>query len=185
MQLMTLNSLLMFDVVFIFFLFLVGVTCLVYYLPPGKPVKRNINRHHCYHQHHHHSHSPETSHCHNYGHEEMVHYHQEQEQQQHQQQQQHNMQYCRCQMLQCENHQNVERTQNTTDDNNKSVKPVTFNQYVNNSFECSSKNFVTVEHSIIKIESDDVEIGTTIPQCCYVKAKDDAVKECTGPIDEV
>lgn len=34
MQLMTLNSLLMFDIVFIFFLFLVGVTCLVYYLPP-------------------------------------------------------------------------------------------------------------------------------------------------------
>lgn len=34
MQLMTFNSLLMFDVVFVFFLFLVGVTCLVYYLPP-------------------------------------------------------------------------------------------------------------------------------------------------------
>uniref|UniRef100_A0A182SN37 Uncharacterized protein n=1 Tax=Anopheles maculatus TaxID=74869 RepID=A0A182SN37_9DIPT len=34
MQLMTFNSLLMFDIVFIFFLFLVGVTCLVYYLPP-------------------------------------------------------------------------------------------------------------------------------------------------------
>jgi hypothetical protein len=30
---MTLNSLLMFDVVFIFFLFLVGVSCVVYYLP--------------------------------------------------------------------------------------------------------------------------------------------------------
>ena len=34
MQLMTFNSLLMFDIVFIFFLFLIGVTCLVYYLPP-------------------------------------------------------------------------------------------------------------------------------------------------------
>lgn len=34
MQLMTFNSLLMFDIVFVFFLFLVGVTCLVYYLPP-------------------------------------------------------------------------------------------------------------------------------------------------------
>lgn len=33
MQLMTLNSLLMFDLVFLFFLFLVGVSCLVYYLP--------------------------------------------------------------------------------------------------------------------------------------------------------
>lgn len=33
MQLMTLNSLLMFDVVFIFFLFLVAVSCVVYYLP--------------------------------------------------------------------------------------------------------------------------------------------------------
>lgn len=36
MQLMTFNSLLMFDIVFVFFLFLVGVTCLVYYLPPSK-----------------------------------------------------------------------------------------------------------------------------------------------------
>lgn len=36
MQLMTFNSLLMFDIVFIFFLFLVGVTCLVYYLPPAR-----------------------------------------------------------------------------------------------------------------------------------------------------
>lgn len=34
MQLMTFNSLLMFDIVFVFFLFLVGVTCLVYYMPP-------------------------------------------------------------------------------------------------------------------------------------------------------
>ncbi|RZF41304.1 hypothetical protein LSTR_LSTR000018 [Laodelphax striatellus] len=33
MQLMLLNSLLMFDLVFIFFLFLVGVSCIVYYLP--------------------------------------------------------------------------------------------------------------------------------------------------------
>jgi hypothetical protein len=30
---MTINSLLMFDVVFVFFLFLVGVSCIVYYLP--------------------------------------------------------------------------------------------------------------------------------------------------------
>ncbi|CRK95280.1 CLUMA_CG008875, isoform A [Clunio marinus] len=36
MQLMTFNSLLMFDIVFIFFLFLIAVTCLLYYLPPVK-----------------------------------------------------------------------------------------------------------------------------------------------------
>lgn len=36
MQLMTLNSLLMFDIVFLFFLFLVGVSCLVYYLPASR-----------------------------------------------------------------------------------------------------------------------------------------------------
>lgn len=36
MQLMTFNSLLMFDIVFIFFLFLIVVTCLLYYLPPTK-----------------------------------------------------------------------------------------------------------------------------------------------------
>ncbi|KAF7282043.1 hypothetical protein GWI33_003471 [Rhynchophorus ferrugineus] len=33
MRLLTWNSLIMFDIVFIFFLFLIGVTCLVYYLP--------------------------------------------------------------------------------------------------------------------------------------------------------
>lgn len=36
MQLMTLNSLLMFDLVFLFFLFLVGVSCVVYYLPGSR-----------------------------------------------------------------------------------------------------------------------------------------------------
>jgi hypothetical protein len=39
---MTFNSLLMFDIVFVFFLFLVGVTCLVYYLPPNMK-KTNTN----------------------------------------------------------------------------------------------------------------------------------------------
>lgn len=33
---MTFNSLLMFDIVFIFFLFLIVVTCLLYYLPPTR-----------------------------------------------------------------------------------------------------------------------------------------------------
>jgi hypothetical protein len=36
MQLMTLNSLLMFDVVFLFFLFLVVVSCIVYYVPTAR-----------------------------------------------------------------------------------------------------------------------------------------------------
>lgn len=36
MQLMTGTSLLMFDFVFIFFLFLIAVTCLLYYLPPTR-----------------------------------------------------------------------------------------------------------------------------------------------------
>lgn len=47
MQLMTFNSLLMFDIVFIFFLFLVAITCFMYYLPPSK-IKRKShldNRH--------------------------------------------------------------------------------------------------------------------------------------------
>ncbi|RZC35703.1 hypothetical protein BDFB_000576 [Asbolus verrucosus] len=37
MRLLTWNSLIMFDIVFVFFLFLVGVTCLVYYLPGRRP----------------------------------------------------------------------------------------------------------------------------------------------------
>uniref|UniRef100_A0A182YEW6 Uncharacterized protein n=1 Tax=Anopheles stephensi TaxID=30069 RepID=A0A182YEW6_ANOST len=43
MQLMTFNSLLMFDIVFIFFLFLVGVTCLVYYLPPRELTPHDVS----------------------------------------------------------------------------------------------------------------------------------------------
>lgn len=54
MQLMTFNSLLMFDIVFVFFLFLVGVTCLVYYLPPGQ-VRRRYHHHHHDEQHDQHS----------------------------------------------------------------------------------------------------------------------------------
>lgn len=37
MLLSTFNSLIMFDIVFVFFLFLLGVTCLVYYLPGKRP----------------------------------------------------------------------------------------------------------------------------------------------------
>lgn len=48
MQLMTFNSLLMFDIVFVFFLFLVGVTCLVYYLPPSKHSTSNNHLRHAY-----------------------------------------------------------------------------------------------------------------------------------------
>lgn len=43
MQLMTFNSLLMFDIVFIFFLFLIAVTCLMYYLPPPKRIRQPRN----------------------------------------------------------------------------------------------------------------------------------------------
>lgn len=38
MELLLLNSLLMFDLVFMFFLFLVGVSCVLYYVPPKSPV---------------------------------------------------------------------------------------------------------------------------------------------------
>lgn len=44
MQLMTFNSLLMFDIVFIFFLFLVVVTCLLYYIPPPAKSKARHRR---------------------------------------------------------------------------------------------------------------------------------------------
>lgn len=43
MQLLALNALLMFDVVFVFFLFLVGVSCLAYYLPTT--TRRTTPRH--------------------------------------------------------------------------------------------------------------------------------------------
>lgn len=44
MQLMTFNSLLMFDIVFIFFLFLIAVTCLMYYLPPPRKIKKRNSK---------------------------------------------------------------------------------------------------------------------------------------------
>lgn len=56
MQLMTFNSLLMFDIVFVFFLFLVGVTCLVYYLPPGQVRRRYQHHHHPDDEEHQHEH---------------------------------------------------------------------------------------------------------------------------------
>lgn len=37
----------MFDIVFVFFLFLVGVTCLVYYIPPSQHAITNYSRHSC------------------------------------------------------------------------------------------------------------------------------------------
>ncbi|ERL91991.1 hypothetical protein D910_09313 [Dendroctonus ponderosae] len=40
MRLLTWNYLIMFDIAFVFFLFLVGVTCLVYYLP-GRRVEND------------------------------------------------------------------------------------------------------------------------------------------------
>ena len=43
---MTFNSLLMFDIVFIFFLFLIAVTCLMYYLPPPKRIRRRNSKSH-------------------------------------------------------------------------------------------------------------------------------------------
>lgn len=46
MQLMTFNSLLMFDIVFIFFLFLIAVTCLMYYLPPPRKIKKRNSKSH-------------------------------------------------------------------------------------------------------------------------------------------
>jgi hypothetical protein len=39
---MTFNSLLMFDIVFIFFLFLVVVTCILYYIPPPTKSKKPL-----------------------------------------------------------------------------------------------------------------------------------------------
>lgn len=44
MHLLAWNSLIMFDFVFVFFLFLVGVTCLVYYLPGRRPVDNEDNK---------------------------------------------------------------------------------------------------------------------------------------------
>lgn len=55
----------MFDIVFVFFLFLVGVTCLVYYLPP---VRNHQNNHtNCSHLHHQHNlQLHHNSNCNNY-----------------------------------------------------------------------------------------------------------------------
>lgn len=88
---MTFNSLLMFDIVFVFFLFLVGVTCLVYYLPPSKQTNPPSNCRHNYNStvngnkyspHHHHRHHHQ--HC-----QQQNEQQQQQNLSQHQQEQQH------------------------------------------------------------------------------------------------
>ncbi|KAK9758648.1 hypothetical protein QE152_g611 [Popillia japonica] len=43
MRFLTWNSLIMFDIVFVFFLFLIGVTCLVYYLPGRRTTPGSSN----------------------------------------------------------------------------------------------------------------------------------------------
>jgi hypothetical protein len=53
MQLMALNALLLFDAIFIFFLFLVSVSCLLYYLPLVPPSRSSSSSHSS----HHHTHS--------------------------------------------------------------------------------------------------------------------------------
>lgn len=71
---MTFNSLLMFDIVFVFFLFLVGVTCLVYYLPPntrkssganfGQNMNSNNLQNSLRYRNYHHNHNYRTNHNH-------------------------------------------------------------------------------------------------------------------------
>lgn len=137
MQLMTFNSLLMFDIVFVFFLFLVGVTCLVYYLPPSKG-------HHCrhnttgHHQHYHHSHQQSLNSHRN----KFVNYRPHRE----------------C----CASNLKI-----ITSSCGESVELYTP--------DCS----IDVEKSLPVASSIDA------PQCCYVKAKPNEVKDSIGPIQDV
>lgn len=128
---MTFNSLLMFDIVFVFFLFLVGVTCLVYYLPPARTTAAKSCRHHS-HYHHHHSltHRLHRSDC----------------------------------------------GGNSGGGGLSSPANIADN--------CSA----TVEFFTTNPKSIDVEkvaATSASPQCCYVKAKQCDIKQCTGPVQDV
>lgn len=175
MQLMTFNSLLMFDIVFVFFLFLVGVTCLVYYLPPARHTSAKSCRHHShYHHHHHHPHSHHLTHR----------LHRE-----------------------CGGGVASGVTSSSTlvspsgcggGGGGKSSCPIsdgggggghaaqvnildncsaTLEFFTEASSSCGQPKMVNVVEKVIATSAS--------PQCCYVKAKHNDVKQCTGPVQDV
>jgi hypothetical protein len=189
MQLMTFNSLLMFDIVFVFFLFLVGVTCLVYYLPPNmKKTSYSGNGR---------AGSSSSS-------MENTTYHDSR----------YRVPNCRENLLYYRTYDQPlpnESSQLSGDTNGSGVGgsgsnnsstsieieksgPTTTSLLVKKC-SCServnvdSANFVQIEiertRTPKRIYSKINHNTNKIPQCCYVKAKDCDIKECTGPIHNV
>lgn len=181
---MTFNSLLMFDIVFVFFLFLVGVTCLVYYLPPAKSSSNSnsgnsstycrhnysdhhhLVQHHCHHNHHRHLqlHSNERSHSHQHEH------HQHQHLNSHRKQFIEHRPYREC----CAN--NVKIITNSCDDSVELYTP-----------DCciDIEKSLTVASTPTAAAAVATATAAVSPQCCYVKAKPSEVKDISGPIEEV
>lgn len=168
MQLMTFNSLLMFDIVFVFFLFLVGVTCLVYYLPPARSATSKNCRHH--------------SHYHHSQHQSLTHrIHRE----------------CGsgggisssggaggsgsgssgggCGSI---SGSSGYSSGSYISANNSSTTNIVDN--------CSATvEFFTPVSRPINVMEKMVATSSASPQCCYVKAKQCDVKKCTGPVQDV
>lgn len=190
---MTFNSLLMFDIVFVFFLFLVGVTCLVYYLPPAKSSSNNSSassctgsshstycrhkysdhhhlvQHHCHHNHHRHLELHPNEHSHHH------HEHQHQHPHPHQHLNSHRKQFIEYRPYRecCAN--NVKIITNSCDDSVELYTP-----------DCC----IDIEKSLSVATTptavaDTPAAAAVSPQCCYVKAKPSDVKDISGPIEDV
>lgn len=153
----------MFDIVFVFFLFLVGVTCLVYYLPPARTTSNsghnsshnsgisndggsnssssNNNITGCRHHGHHHHYTPVALRL----------------------------------------HRDCGHTSRTKTNNNCNSSTIEF---------FTPKHIAVT--TVISSDDDDIEKGAStsslsnLPaKCFYVKAKPSDVKKCSGPIQDV
>lgn len=214
MQFMTFNSLLMFDIVFVFFLFLVGVTCLVYYLPPVKSAKSYTTTANGCRYHHHYIQQQHQQH------QQQLQQHQQQQQQMQQIQQQTIPHSSNSQSYSAtatsllvtpststsidlhENNQNLNNFCNTTtstaDSDNCQNCLLLQTRASDYCIECAcDENCVCQVLRSIDIEkySDELNCSSTfvtttnskrsLSKTAFVKAKLCDLKECTGPVDDV
>lgn len=166
MQLMTFNSLLMFDIVFVFFLFLVGVTCLVYYLPPARSATSKSCRHH---SHYHHQHHSLTHRIHREcgggggGNNSSI-----------------------CSSGSSGGNSGGSISASSSGCSSGSYSSANNSSTTNIVDNCSATvEFFTPISRPINVMEKMVTTSSASPQCCYVKAKQCDVKKCTGPVQDV
>lgn len=149
----------MFDIVFVFFLFLVGVTCLVYYLPPVR--SQNIK---CRHQYYNSQYAYHKSRHHQYSNSAI------------------NGDGGDLMMTKTVNSGNHSSNLcNNCDENIENV-------YTFNVIEIDKPSSSSPYSYSSPLSSSSMQSGAATsspPKCCFVKANLGDLKECTGPVDNV